>query len=586
MSIIKPKDEVLNMFFYWLNRKIIMTTIPNILHAIWLGKMPGEDVQKNLENWRKKNPDLKIKLWIDSETYTKDETNCVVVSLEKWAEENNIIIVDTSGKIQEFTSGELVYENMLCQQFYDDEINGKYANFAAASDILRVEILYQEGGIYIDATDIFPGRDPLGELSSKENFLIHVSDEGVNNDILASTPQNEYLNYLRKKIYENYLELYKNEKKLFGHRNRAIPIETNQIYGFTNYKVESTILTSGPGLYSRFSEWVFPEFYYEAPHQDGSWFGIDKLTDRLDTGIALLRNALLDKLMENKIDKVHEEAPEKKEITEKILKVLNAILFDKENTNDYDLNEILLTIESSLTKKELANSDDFITKLKLIFNSLNEVESYCKSIQPSIACELISNHRSRNEIITDILNGSVIFNTNKRKLGFVKNHEEFLLVCLQNYLSFIINSLIKNHLPSFIKSMQTQVFFPNDCSDLKDVINNMKIFIDNIDALDTLDDLDQIYDEILNTWKQAKDKFPSGVQSFIETYTINTITNCHHSLKNLSVDDNEEFLNNLCKIYVHDHKFMYQVFDNSSGPNQEQMEAFGITTATKRMSPS
>ena len=81
--------------------------IPKIIHYIWLGGKPLPKVAKEcIESWEKYCPDYEIKRW--------DESNL------------NLDI------------------NKYCRQAYDC---GKYA---FASDVLRYDILYNEGGIYLD----------------------------------------------------------------------------------------------------------------------------------------------------------------------------------------------------------------------------------------------------------------------------------------------------------------------------------------------------------------------------------------------------------------------------------------------------
>ena len=83
--------------------------IPKQIHFIWIGdqsKMPA----KCMQTWIDKNPDYKVNIW-DNDSLNR----------HKWV---NRIKID----------------EMLQKQ-----------DFAGASDVMRYEILYNEGGIYIDA---------------------------------------------------------------------------------------------------------------------------------------------------------------------------------------------------------------------------------------------------------------------------------------------------------------------------------------------------------------------------------------------------------------------------------------------------
>lgn len=81
--------------------------IPKIIHQIWIGPKPfPENCKKWQESWLKLNPDWEYKLW---------------------------------------TNKDLKYLTLENQKYYDEE-----QNWGAKSDILRYEILYQFGGLYVD----------------------------------------------------------------------------------------------------------------------------------------------------------------------------------------------------------------------------------------------------------------------------------------------------------------------------------------------------------------------------------------------------------------------------------------------------
>ena len=79
--------------------------IPKIIHQIWIG--PKEKPEKLMKTWKEKNPDFEYKFW--------NENNLHEIGLE---------CIDKINEIE--------------------EINGK-------CDIIRWEILYKYGGVFIDA---------------------------------------------------------------------------------------------------------------------------------------------------------------------------------------------------------------------------------------------------------------------------------------------------------------------------------------------------------------------------------------------------------------------------------------------------
>ena len=136
--------------------------IPKTIHYIWLGGKPLPKIaEKCIKSWQRFCPDYKIKRW--------DETN---LDLNKY-------------------------------QFVKDAIQAK--KYAFASDVLRTEILYNEGGIYldIDVEIIKPIDACLKDKSCVMGFeTSNLLNPGL---ILASEKHNEDL--------KNILEIY--EKKKF-----------------------------------------------------------------------------------------------------------------------------------------------------------------------------------------------------------------------------------------------------------------------------------------------------------------------------------------------------------------------------------
>lgn len=84
--------------------------IPKIIHYCWFGKKPiSEDVKKYIETWKKYCPNYEIKQW----------------------NEDNFDI----------------NQNLYCKEAYEAE------KWAFVSDYVRLKVLYEYGGIYMD-TDI------------------------------------------------------------------------------------------------------------------------------------------------------------------------------------------------------------------------------------------------------------------------------------------------------------------------------------------------------------------------------------------------------------------------------------------------
>lgn len=155
--------------------------IPKVIHYIWLGgnKMP-KILEKCIKSWKKRCPDYEIKCW--------DESN---LDLNKY-------------------------------QFAKDAYDAK--KWAFASDVFRFDILFEEGGIYLD-TDV-------ELLKSLDKFLNHKFFSGfedgkfINPGLIMGCERDS-------KIAKDVLDVYKNTTfDVNNLENQTVCIIT------TNYLVE------------------------------------------------------------------------------------------------------------------------------------------------------------------------------------------------------------------------------------------------------------------------------------------------------------------------------------------------------------
>ena len=125
--------------------------IPKILHACWFGGKPiPEDAQRYIDSWKKYNPDYEIKIWnednfdINSNTYVKE-----------------------------------AYQSR---------------KFAFVTDYVRLKVLYEHGGIYMD-TDV-------EVLRSLDDFLKYPAFSGfegpnrIPTGTMGAEPNNKWIKLL------------------------------------------------------------------------------------------------------------------------------------------------------------------------------------------------------------------------------------------------------------------------------------------------------------------------------------------------------------------------------------------------------
>ena len=133
--------------------------IPKIIHYIWLGNTPLPKVaEKCIASWKKYCPDYEIMRW--------DESN---IDLDKYK---------------------------FCRDAYDAK------KYAFASDVIRVDVLYNYGGIYLDI-DVQLLKS-IDELITNENCVLGFETAkyigaGI---FVVTTPQNI--------DFKNILDRYKN----------------------------------------------------------------------------------------------------------------------------------------------------------------------------------------------------------------------------------------------------------------------------------------------------------------------------------------------------------------------------------------
>ena len=131
------------------------------IHYIWFGSEKNKKVKSCIESWKKYLPEYQIIEW--------NEKNIDIGSLKK--------------------------ENKFFKECYDRKL------WAYVADYLRVKILYEEGGIYLD-TDIEIIKD-ISPLLENDLFLGFENKNEINMAIVGTV--------VNHKIFKRMLEFYSNE---------------------------------------------------------------------------------------------------------------------------------------------------------------------------------------------------------------------------------------------------------------------------------------------------------------------------------------------------------------------------------------
>lgn len=207
--------------------------IPKKIHYCWFGgKEKPEDVKKYIASWKKYCPDYEIKEW----------------------NESNFDI----------------HENDYCREAYEAK------KWAFVSDYVRVKVLYNHGGIYMD-TDVELVQS-FNSLLDDKVFMGFENDKMISTATIGSEAHNEFLNEI--------LQAY--SKRHFRNPDRSLNMMTNvqlitEILS-QNYDLEANgkeqILP--PGIHILPMEYFVAKDYwtgwiladsttYTIHHYDGNW---------------------------------------------------------------------------------------------------------------------------------------------------------------------------------------------------------------------------------------------------------------------------------------------------------------------------
>lgn len=164
----------------------MQTSIPKIIHYVWLGGKPLTPLaEKCIESWKKYCPDYQIVRW--------DESNFDVK------------------------------QNRYCREAYDAK------KWAFASDYVRLWVLVNEGGIYMD-TDVEVLR-PLDDFLELQAFSGFEADDRLSTGLMASSPHQPFF----EKLLRDY------DGRSFVKPNGSFDLTTN-VVAITNACVDKGLV--------------------------------------------------------------------------------------------------------------------------------------------------------------------------------------------------------------------------------------------------------------------------------------------------------------------------------------------------------
>ncbi len=168
---------------------------PQIIHMVWFGHLPC-DYEINVVRWASLHREFQINLYVNQD---------VELLRHKFASLVNLTVIH--------------YLDIYCDAADDLYLNLEYlnaeltltgGNLAAASDIFRLDVLYQLGGYYFD-TDIYC-KQPIVPIDLTYGFQFNTrggavkkhTGDGTCNDIIIAHKNTDFLRQVRALVHSEY----------------------------------------------------------------------------------------------------------------------------------------------------------------------------------------------------------------------------------------------------------------------------------------------------------------------------------------------------------------------------------------------
>ncbi|MFI9380103.1 protein-glutamine glutaminase family protein [Kutzneria sp. NPDC052558] len=194
------------------------TSTPLLLHAIWLGS-PLRDAgtmsafRHNFGDAGQRLGESMVPvLWTDVPRSTFEEARATppsadgspdpladVREMDQWATDHNIRLVN----VNEVFNRE---HPMQLQEFYNSEMHKKIGpGYAAASDILRIEIMHRFGGMYSDGDNVIHGVDDVYVTAeSDKGFAVNKTVNATGNSAFVMSKGHPFAQAYLDQLRENY----------------------------------------------------------------------------------------------------------------------------------------------------------------------------------------------------------------------------------------------------------------------------------------------------------------------------------------------------------------------------------------------
>lgn len=250
--------------------------IPKIIHYVWLGGKPlSAFAKKCIKSWKKFCPDYEIKQW--------DESNFNI------------------------------HQNLYCKQAIEEK------KWAFASDYIRLKVLYEFGGIYLD-TDVEILKS-LDDFLQNKAFIGFETEKFLSTAIIGAEKNNKWI--------ETFLNDYNNRK--FKKPNGDLDLTTNVVvatklttknykqFKLNNQKQNLDNLTIYPKDYFSpldysINEIVLTKNSTAIHHFNGSWLPKPNIFKRI---LRKFKNLIKKIIGKKNVEKIRKRRKEKQQANEK-----------------------------------------------------------------------------------------------------------------------------------------------------------------------------------------------------------------------------------------------------------------------------
>jgi len=205
-----------------------MPVIPNKLHFIWVGKPIPATYAENIVFWAASNRLYEVTLWtqhtiVDAcmnelcQAYKRTFAHALPISARVKTTDYGLkvrITIDEMDSPAEQLISFNVHQINALYPLTDPAILAEelseWKNYGAASDILRLWVIHEFGGIYMDTDTYSNGKGIPCGITAPHGFLIHVQEiDGKKTTItciVASVKNSPFVKQMAERIEHNYTE--------------------------------------------------------------------------------------------------------------------------------------------------------------------------------------------------------------------------------------------------------------------------------------------------------------------------------------------------------------------------------------------